>query len=569
MIALLNRYRLSTRGCLFSQRQPLPLYMKAICDRLIIITVFIALLALPACHFKDDQSNAPAMMADTTTNISVKNGMHTTLLKDMFGINGYEWNFLEDPAAPNNRDHIYEDHMALIKSFSAVRHYMNWKKLENTEGNYTYNPTNDGSWNYDLIYTRCKQDSILVLADLKNLPFWMMNTYPEAQRDDENVPVPYGSDLSLPSSYVIQARTAFQFAARYGYNANVDKSLVKVDTRPRWANDKPNEVKIGMGLIKYMECGNENDRWWKGDNATQTPEQYAANLSAFYDGHKGTLGKNAGVKTADPNMQVVMSGLATADTNYVSRMIAWCKTNRGLKSNGSVDLCFDVINYHLYSNNGSILTHKKATKGVAPELSEAGAIANGFVKLANSLRQPLPVWVTETGYDINNGSYQHAPAIGNKSVLVTQADWTLRSALLYIRHGVKRLFFYQLFDATPGNVEQYATSGLAEGIKRRPAADYILQTSKLIGNYTYQGTVSQDPLVDRYKLGNKIMYVLTIPDQKGRIANYRLNLGTGAKAAYIYSLKAGADTTSKTLVTANGGKVVISVSETPVFVEAL
>jgi len=60
--------------------------------------------------------------------------------------------------------------MAVIKSFRSVRHYLNWNKLENTKGNYTYNPTNNGSWDYDLIYTRCKQEGILVIADLKNCP---------------------------------------------------------------------------------------------------------------------------------------------------------------------------------------------------------------------------------------------------------------------------------------------------------------------------------------------------------------------------------------------------------------
>lgn len=35
----------------------------------------------------------------------------------MFGINGYEWNFLENPGIPNDRKHIYEDKMALIKNF--------------------------------------------------------------------------------------------------------------------------------------------------------------------------------------------------------------------------------------------------------------------------------------------------------------------------------------------------------------------------------------------------------------------------------------------------------------------
>ena len=142
----------------------------------------------------------------------------------------------------------------------------------------------------------------------------------------------------------------------------------------------PNQPLAGMGLIKYIECGNERDRWWGPDETHQTAEEYAANLSAFYDGNMGKLGKDAGVKTADPNMVVVMGGLASASTDYVQKMIDWCKKNRGYKKDGSVNLCFDVINYHLYSNNGDVRTHKRATTGIAPELSNDGSIANSLCK---------------------------------------------------------------------------------------------------------------------------------------------------------------------------------------------
>ena len=526
------------------------------------IPAFIAVLGLSRCH--SEKAIRPQVKDTVKVGEVAASDTDLTPIKNMFGVNSYEWNFLENPAAPNDRNHIYEANMALIKSFSAVRHYMNWNQLENTQGDYTYNPTNKGSWYYDVVYARCKADGIMVLADMKNLPEWMMNSYPADQRDDENSPVFYGDNKSLPKSYIVQARTAFQFAARYGYNTAVTPSLVKVNTAPRWNNDTPNELKIGMGLIKYIECNNEPDRWWKGDKATQTAEEYAANLSAFYDGHKGTLGNDVGVKTADPNMIVVMGGLATADASYVQRIIDWCKKNRGYRADGKVNLCFDVINYHLYSNDGSILTHVKATTGVAPELSEAGKIADSFVKVANG----IPVWLTETGYDINQGSYQHAPPIGAKSVLITQADWILRSSLLYIRHGIKQLFFYQLFDAAPGNSEQYSTSGLAEGTKRRPAADYIMQVGKLMGDYGYKATLNADPIVDKYQHESKFIYVMYVPDEKNRTATYNLDLGT-AGAANIYTLIPGADVMAKKEVKTINGKLKVQVTETPVFVEAL
>jgi hypothetical protein len=489
--------------------------------------------------------NIPTGGTSGSTNLSV--------LKNMFGINAYEWNF-EDA---NNTNVINETNMALIKSFSCFRHYLDWEKLEHAQGAYTYNPVYEGSWNYDVIYARCKQEGILVLADIKTTPAWLVSTYPTADQDNEDVPAPYGSNHSDPASYLFQGKVAFQFAARYGYNTAVDKSLVSVYTTPRWNGDGINQPLIGMGLIKYVECNNEEDRTWKGPKAQQSPEEYAANMSTFYDGNMGKLGKNVGIKSADPNMIVVMGGLAGNDPSFVSRMVDWCKTNRGYKADGSVNLCFDVINYHCYTGSGGA--------GIAPELSTAGATADSFVSLANSLPGHPEVWITESGYDINQGSTQRAIPIGNKSALVTQADWILRTSLLYMRHGISKLFFYQLFDDTPNSAGTFATSGLVDGNGRRPAADYFLQTTALMGNYSYVKTLSADPLVDQYQSGTKTMYVLTIPDQKGRTGTYTLTTANNNPLT-LYTLKVGASAMTSTQVTPVNNKLTISVSETPVFV---
>ncbi|HEY0244885.1 MAG TPA: hypothetical protein VGC01_04925 [Mucilaginibacter sp.] len=509
--------------------------------------------------FADCKKEAAKSKTATDTTTVTNNGSTNQIpLKNMFGVNVYEWNFL----GPADGTVINEANMGLIQSFSAVRHYMDWQKLEYTEGNYTFNPTYDGGWSYDAMYTRCKQAGILVLADLKNTPPWLVDTYPVAAQEVDVVPIAYGANKSDPASYIKQAKAAFQFAARYGANIAVDKTLVTVNTTPAWTGQAANQVKIGLGLVKYIECNNEEDKWWEEIETQQTPEEYAANMSAFYDGNMGKLGKNVGVKNADPNMIVVMGGLASNDPTWVTRMINWCKTNRGYKADGSVNLCFDVINYHYYPNvsNGGV------DAGVAPELSQAGTIADSFVSVANSMATHPEVWITESGYDINQASDQHAIAIGSKSVLITQADWILRSALLYMRHGLARSFFYQLFDDTPNGTTTYQTSGLAvEGAGRRPAADYILQTTKLMGTYTYVKTISTDPLVDQYQSGSKTIYVLMIPDQKGRTGTYTLTTANN-NALTLYNLKVGADAMTSTQVTPANNKLTINVSETPVFV---
>ncbi|RYD76558.1 MAG: hypothetical protein EOP53_14465 [Sphingobacteriales bacterium] len=483
--------------------------------------------------------------------------------KNYLGVNAFEWDFVEDKQS----NVISERKMDVIRSFGAIRHYLDWERMESEKGKYTFNPTHSGGSNYDLMYKKLKDENIDVLACIKNVPAWFVKSYPEDQRGSDNTPVIFGADKNNPDSYITQARMAFQFAARYGSNTNLNLGLVSVNTVLRWNGDEANEKKIGLNLIKYIECNNEPDKWWGGEKAQQTAEEYAANLSAFYDGDKGKLGKNVGVKNADPNMKVVMGGLGDAKPEFVEKMIEWCKKNRGLKPDGKVDLCFDVINYHLYANDAYI-NGGKATKGIAPELSEIGPIADKFIEMANKNAPGMEVWVTETGYDVGK-TPQSAIAIGKKTSFITQADWNLRTALLYARHGISRCMFYMLDDAGGiNNPVQYSSSGFHDDFKRRPSADYILQTKKLLGNYHYTKTISNEPIVDLYKLKSKEVYVLIVPDQKDRKVVYQLNLGN-SKQAIIHTLQVDKNVMAGKKVNVKNGKLTITVTETPVFVEKI
>ena len=486
----------------------------------------------------------------------------------LLGINAFEWDFLQDPVYPADGSKIFEAKFKLINSFGQFRHYLDWEKLEFTPGKYTFNQTRSGGWNLDVIYQRCKQAGIEPLVCIKNAPNWLYKSYPVSEQNAENVPLAYPANRLLPSSYVAMAKVGFQFAARYGANKKIDSGLLSVDTSRRWRDDIVNEVKIGLNTVKYVECNNEPDKWWKGKQAMQSAEEYAANLSAFYDGHMGRLGKNVGVKTADPSMVVVMGGLATPDINYVKAIVAWCKKNRGLKADGSVNLCFDVINYHLYANNIDEWHVKlfKLQRGKAPELSEQGDKADEFVAYAHTINKKMEVWNTESGYDVDLSSAQKAIAIKRKSALITQADWILRSSLLYARHGVNRAFYYMLTDLNP-TVGRFASSGFIVGDKRKPVADYFFQVKNLMGNYVYNSTVNNDPLVDIYTMEKKMMFILTVPDEVGRTESYDLRLPK-AKKAIIYQLRPGADHMTIDTVIVNNYVLKVEVSETPIFVQA-
>ena len=486
-------------------------------------------------------------------------------LRDMFGVNAFEWDF-EDGNSPWQ---INEQKMNMVKSFTGVRHYMDWSKLESTQGNYSYNPTLSGGWNYDAMYQRCKDAAIDVLACLKTLPDWMVATYPVDQQDNENVPVRYGKDVANPLSYIEQAKVGFQYAARYGRNKTVNPALVSVNHIPRWTNDTPNSLKIGLDLIKYIECDNERDKWWKGRKAYQTAREYAANLSAFYDGHKNTMGPGVGIKNADPTMKVVMAGLVSGP-EYVRGMIDWCREFRGYKPDGTVNLCWDVINFHIYITDDATLSQTgSATRGAAPEVTTANLRLTSFVQMAHDYANDMPVWITEAGYDVAQTSPFKAIPVGTKSVLQTQGDWTIRTCLFSARLGIEKLFFYEMYDDNSGG-GPFGSSGLIESttpLARRPAADYMYQTAKLFGEYVYRETINKDPIVDRYEASGKSIYALVVPDEKGRTAPYTLSLPTGSTAR-IYRPKAGADDMAVEEVSVSTGKITLTATETPLFVMA-
>ena len=474
-------------------------------------------------------------------------------LKNFFGVNAFEWDF----EAPNDPGRLDPARIAAIKNFTGFRHYLDWDKLESKEGQYAFTTAYNGGWNYDTIYQWCKAQNIEVLACIKTLPPWMVETYPKDEQDGENVPARYGKDRSDPISYIEQARLGFQYAARYGSNKKVDTRLLTFEPE-----NKPH-MHVGLGLVKYIECDNERDKWWKGRKAYQTGREYAANLSAFYDGNKNSMGPGVGVKNADPAMKVVMAGLAGPVTDYVRGMIDWCKQYRGYKHDGSVDLPWDVMNYHFYANDASLDPSKEQKTGVSPEAAKTDSFANDFIQVAHQYAHDMPVWVTEAGYDINQSSIQKAPGTNKRSALEIQAIWTLRTSLLYARCGIQKVFYYELYDDNPGNSTKYATSGLMNKDRsRRPVADFLYQTNKLFGAYTFTETISKEPTVDHYTYNNTDMYMLVNPESN---TTYALDLGK-AEYAYLYKPKAGSDNMEMIKMKTTKGKIEIQVTETPVFV---
>ncbi|WP_169788187.1 carbohydrate-binding protein [Rufibacter tibetensis] len=510
--------------------------------------------------------------------------------ENQLGINSFVWDFTNGDA----QNYVVPAKLEVAKTFKGgFRFYMDATTFEANREVYTFNPTSAGWWNYDLLFSTLKENNLPALACVRGQSIPMLRSYPSGERDMEKVPVYYGSNYEDPASYKDNAQLGFQTAARYGTGLNADGSdrsayllsKVKVQTT-KFTNSEGenfsciNDVKVGLGTLTYVQHDNERDKWWKGRQGYQTGREYAANMSAFYDGHKGALGPGVGVKDADPNMKVVTTGIALANTYYYQGMLDWCREHRGYKKdrNGNIlldkngaaiiDFPADVIAFHNYLNNGG--QQHSGSRGVAPEIGKIEEISGRFVKFVKEKLPGVELWQTEAGYDTRSTSSQAALAIGSKSQDITQADWNLRISLINWKLGIDRTMYYMLYD-TPLNTEWdlYTRSGFVNNDQTpRAAADFFKQTGDLIGKFTYNRTLNTDPYIIEGVNGAEKVYACWIPDEVGRTATYQLDLG-GAAYAYIYTPKAGSATMTMQKVPTAGGKVTINVTETPIFVKTM
>ena len=105
----------------------------------------------------------------------------------------------------------------------------------------------------------------------------------------------------------------------------------------------------GTGALQWIEVFNEvnNLNWGVSRNTFFSPYEYAAMLSAAYDGHAGALGPGYGARTADPNIKVAMSGLQSQTLpagimlDYIKAMHYWAQ---GHRPNG--DFPAQALNVH-------------------------------------------------------------------------------------------------------------------------------------------------------------------------------------------------------------------------------
>lgn len=405
---------------------------------------------------------------------------------------------------------------------SDVRIYSDASSDKDINGSYMLNPEGRG-FQTESTFEQLKKDSTGILRHIcyQGQSLQVKQTWPSNVSSQLCLEYQYYNLRDSVSSYQSIARDLFVLASRGGNNKNVPDYPIYIT--PHWWETK-NQVVKGGGFYDLIEGGNEWNAWWTGSLDTYMGgSQLAAAWSMMYDGHKGKY-PNCGVKQADPNVLFTNGGIAS-DQPYIFReAVDWWKVNRGLKSDGSVDIPLDFYSYHSYSSVGG--QYGTSAGGLPPELGMIPQAKN-MVYFSKKYGGGKGVVIGEWGWDVNPNSPLNAPSFNGHTAEQTRAWWAVRGMLKFTEAGIYRAEWYRAYqDYYPGdpmggnyandnNATQFATMALlrqmddnATIIKRTLVGDYYKQLSEY-GDYIFDGTIKSDSVnVLRFKKDTSIIYAI-------------------------------------------------------------
>ncbi len=356
------------------------------------------------------------------------------------GTNGFDW--------------VPIDKLVPIVTNLRLYGYLGWTMTPN---GIACSPIRREDVDYDALFKQYQDAGIEVIPCSSYAPDWFFTEKPPKWEHQ-----PLADDLSKasdPNSYKRYASYMYQMAARYGKTKVADSKL-KVDTTPRFAGDAwINKKRSGLGLLNWLQIGNEPDSWWNPPYAQHTAQQYAACVSAAVDGHCGTMGEGYGIWNADPHMRIVMGGLSCINQPYLQDMLEWFKENRPDHDWPRNPITGEPVHVdvHHYDNTGNEPVGGKPQiafkHGCAPETDD---LYTRLVNLRTWVDVNIPgaqMWLSEFGWDTVLPSLQEAPDEQ------TQAEWIVRGYLLALAAGCEKVFVYNAIDENSGS-GLYQTCGL-------------------------------------------------------------------------------------------------------------
>lgn len=345
-----------------------------------------------------------------------------------------------------------------------------------------------------------------------------------------------GMNTEDPFSYERHAAMMWNLAASYGTTA-IDTSLISsISGDPKFS---------GRNVMTVYENGNENDAFWVGDKFWN-PLEYFAMSSADYDGHENKLGGRTGIKNADKNSELMMSGFATLNTNRLRILKFLCNNLRS----DSQFLWKAGIQYHHYSTNGKGKTPLEifgnATAGITPEEDSLRYKLTAVREKTYLIQPGIECILGETGYDKSRKSKVSTPLLPGLSQAQSQGMMILRSINATAFSGFDRYILYWIKDTENENHEAtYLTSGVLyqdphQNYTPYPGWYYINTFIHHLGNYVPDSIVAEKGKAWVYKYrhsinSDSVAYFIYSPTRNGSVINnFRLyTASTDANALQV------------------------------------
>jgi hypothetical protein len=459
---------------------------------------------------------------NTTTEPTIKHYP----IKNMLGVNIHEWDIMvSDPDFNNNQQRTDSLQKAIIDlGVTGLRLYADagaMKTDDNTQ--YQFSPNRRG-WRIDsgLLMLRKANPNLTVLYCYQGSPNNINNEYNNVS-EKNTIYVHRADDRLNPASYREEGHDLAVLAGRGGRNPNVPDYPILV---PNNTWETRGTMYKGANIYDLLEPTNEPDNNWMNTRFFKGAEM-AAMAKGVYDS----------IKKVDPTMIVSSPGMASDDTIYLSQAIQWCNTNNGGK------IPFDEYQFHSYGS-GMWQYNNNIANGIPPEESTIKA-AKKMVPFAAS--HGITTFVGEHSYDQHPYSWIGITPISNYTPSERVAYWGLREVLGYAVTGVKRAFYYKLYQDWNTDADSseglFATSSLLVQqknghIQRRLIGDVFKQLHQ-VGDFVYDRTIIDNDTVKMYvfKNGTQELYTGWTVEQIGttydrgnrtkfteRFYNYNLNV---------------------------------------------
>lgn len=349
-----------------------------------------------------------------------------------------------------------------------------------------------------------------------------------------------------PSSYIPHAELLYHTAGRYGNNTSLTLSTLSAKL------DVGQTPKVALNKINYIENWNEPNKWFADPMQTTffSPFELAAMSSVDYDADQNRITGNISVNKADPNMKMVMGGLANLDLKYIKSMRLWSDYNRTTAGKGIFPA--DVLNFHHYPNPNI----SQLSTAYSPEDDNLRQKLMEIVEYRNRYMPTKELWLSEIGYGdgtITNPLLpnQNVPAITGQTKSETQANWLLRTFLAVSASGFDKAMWFSLDDDVAA--KQFANCGLREQMRDmsvygtetyslKPAWYYYQCMSKVLKGFKFASDLSASSgnsniMIYKYTQAGSsdVIYAVWYKTSNNSSSNYTFPIATpsGYKALTI------------------------------------